>query len=261
MSVQKPRAIRCCQRGTVAYRMCPPSSWEIGSRFNIVTNMPTQPANATGWTSTAGVEQCTKWRTTRVTIESPSTAVSPSSPRSMPGSGPCPGSACQVRRQRVRAREQGQRIVVRDRPGQHGTCERRGQERRQKKHDVQCPALPPPPEGPRENEMPSVGLVGPVVAAEPVGEHRGECRGRPGMGRMYKRVNDFPIRKGCRPPRDQKRAQVHRAPLTRSAGNPTIALSYSFELPDSIFNPFTSPPRGFARRRPTEQRHTWISLN
>src|SRR3989449_1071600 len=91
--------------------------------------------------------------------------------------------------------------------------------------------------------------------------HDGERRGGPGMGRMYKRVNDFPIRKGCRPPRDQKRAQVHGAPLTRRAENPTIALSHPFELPDSIFNPFTSPPRGFARRRPTEQRHTWISLN
>ncbi len=63
------------------------------------------------------------------------------------------------------------------------------------------------------------------------------------MGRMYKRVNDFPIRKGCRPPCDQKRAQVHGAPLTRRAENPTIALSHPFELPDSIFNPFTSPPR------------------
>src|SRR5438034_7758355 len=53
--------------------------------------------------------------------------------------------------------------------------------------------------------MPPVGLVRPVVAAGPLGEHRGERRGGPGMGRMYKRVNDFPIRKGCRPPRDQKR--------------------------------------------------------
>src|SRR5712692_8739675 len=97
--------------------------------------------------------------------------------------------------------------------------------------------------------MPPVGLVRPVVAAGPVREHGGERRGGPDMGRMYKPVNDFPIRKGCRPPRDQKRAQVHRAPLTRSAENPTIALSHPFELPDSIFNPFTSPPRGFARRR------------
>src|SRR6266550_3396587 len=71
------------------------------------------------------------------------------------------------------------------------------------------------------------------------------CRnpGWPGMGRMYKRVNDFPIRKGGRPPCDQKRAQVHGAPLTRRAENPTIALSHPFELPDSIFDAFTSPPR------------------
>src|SRR5207302_8019605 len=91
--------------------------------------------------------------------------------------------------------------------------------------------------------MPPVGLVRPVVAAGPRGEHRGERRGGPGMGRMYKRVNDFPIRKGCRPPRDQKRAQVHSPPLTRGAENRTIALSHSFELPDSIFNAFTSPLR------------------
>src|SRR6266853_869129 len=169
---------------------------------------------------------------------------------------PCRHRACQVRRQRVRTREQVQRIVVGDRTRQHCICERRGQERCQKKHDVQRPALPPPAEGPRENEMPPVGLVRPVVAAGPLREAGGERRGGPGVGRMYKRVNDFPIGEGCGPPRDQKRAQVHGAPLTRSAGNPTIVFSYTFELPDSIFDPFTSPPRGFARRRATEQRHT-----
>src|SRR3989442_884387 len=109
--------------------------------------------------------------------------------------------------------------------------------------------------------MPPVGLVRPVVAAGPLGEHDGERRGGPGMGRMYKRVNDFPIRKGCRPPRDQKRAQFYGAPLTRRAENPTIPLSPPCALPDSFSTPSPSPPGGFARRRPTEQRHTWISLN
>src|SRR2546429_9894450 len=91
--------------------------------------------------------------------------------------------------------------------------------------------------------MPPVGLVRPVVAAGPLGEHRGERGGGPGMGEMYKRVNDFPIRKGCRPPRDKKRAQAHRPPLTRGAETPTIALSPSFDLPDPISTASTPPPR------------------
>src|SRR5881392_676780 len=73
---------------------------------------------------------------------------------------------------------------------------------RQEQRDMEAPALATPSERPGEDEMTTVRLVRPVVAAGPLGEHDGERRGRPGMGRMYKRVNDFPIRKGCRPPRD-----------------------------------------------------------
>src|SRR3989454_4067903 len=47
---QKANATRWCHRGSRAYRMCPPSSWPMGSRLSIVTNIPTHPANATGCT-------------------------------------------------------------------------------------------------------------------------------------------------------------------------------------------------------------------
>src|SRR2546425_11385642 len=114
---------------------------------------------------------------------------------------------------------------------------------------------------PRSTLFPYTTLFRSVIAARPVGQGGGERRGGSGMDRMYKRINEFPIREGRRTPCGQKSGQVHGAPLTRRAENPTIALSHPFELPDSIFDAFTSPPRGFARRRATEQRHTWISLN
>src|SRR4029077_13526517 len=50
MTHQNTKAIRWCQRGSAAYRMCPPSSCEIGSRLSIVTNIPNHPAKAKGWT-------------------------------------------------------------------------------------------------------------------------------------------------------------------------------------------------------------------
>jgi len=85
---------------------------------------------------------------------------------------------------------------------------------------------------------------------------RRQCRRHWSVGSMYD------VRAHVRgPPREQEPGQIHGAPLTRGRRNPTIALSHPFELPDSIFNAFTSPPRDFARRRTTEHRHTWISLN
>src|SRR6184192_4306848 len=161
----------------------------------------------------------------------------------------------------VTTREKHQWTGIGDPAGEDRTGERDRIQRGDKQDEVGHPALPPPGERPREDEMAAIRLVRPVVAAGRVGERRGECRRGPGMGRMYKRINDFPVREGGRPPRHQKLGQVHGPPLTRRRENPTIALSHPFELPDSIFNAFTSPPRGFARRRATEQRHTWISLN
>src|ERR1043166_3496449 len=47
---QKARATRWCHCGSRAYRICPPSSWPMGSRLSIVTNIPTQPETAGGRT-------------------------------------------------------------------------------------------------------------------------------------------------------------------------------------------------------------------
>src|SRR6267143_2531709 len=68
---QKASATRRCHRGSRAYRMCPPSSWPMGSRLSIVTNIPTQPANASGPTITAFAPSWNTWRATTVTGESP----------------------------------------------------------------------------------------------------------------------------------------------------------------------------------------------
>src|SRR2546425_5420577 len=159
------------------------------------------------------------------------------------------------------AREKGQQAGVRNSPGQHRASEGGRVQRGGEQRGMEAPALTASGTRLRENQMAAVGLVRPVVAARPLGQHRRQRGGGPDVGRMYKSINDFPIREGRGPPREQEPGQVHGAPLTRGAGEPTIALSYPFELPDPIFDAFTSPPRDFARRRTTEQRHTWISLN
>src|SRR3989441_9286095 len=48
-----------------------PSSWAMGSRLSIVTNIPIHPARAIGLSATA--PECVKCRTSSVTAESPST--------------------------------------------------------------------------------------------------------------------------------------------------------------------------------------------
>src|SRR6266568_3467717 len=93
----------------------------------------------------------------------------------------------------------------------YGGDERRGEERRREEQQMQPPGLAvPTPQRAREDEMASLRLVRPVGGPGPARERRGERRGGPGMRRMYKRVNHFPVRERCRPPCEQERAQVHR---------------------------------------------------
>src|SRR2546427_11292311 len=60
----------------------------------------------------------------------------------------------------VTAREKRQRTGIWDPAGEDGTGERDRVESGEKQHDVQCPALAPPPEGPRENERSEERRVG-----------------------------------------------------------------------------------------------------
>src|SRR5881396_3444975 len=66
------------------------------------------------------------------------------------------------------------------------------------------------PERARQHQVASVRLVGPIGGAGPAFQRRGQRWGGPGMRRMYKRVNHFPVRERCRPPGEQELAQVHR---------------------------------------------------
>src|SRR5690348_8721117 len=116
---------------------------------------------------------------------------------------------------------------------------------------MEPPPLGAPANGAREHHMAPIGLVRPVVAPGPLAERALERRRRAGVRRMYKRVNDFPVGQAGGAPGEQERGEIHGAPLTGRFGNPTIVLSHSFEIPDSIFNALTPPPRGFARRRAT----------
>src|SRR5207245_10092241 len=57
-----------------------------------------------------------------------------------------------------------------------------------------------------QDEMASLRLVRPVVRAGPALQRGGELRRGFDMGRMYKRVNHFPVRQGGGAPRQEKRA-------------------------------------------------------
>src|SRR5579884_2100655 len=253
----------------------------------MVTNIPTQPANAAGWRSTAEAPGCTRRRSASVTRESPSTAVSPSSPSSSPVSAPWPGSGREsasptastgrattnpaigpatptsnswrrserhrnevrrgdvevvapggeivtelvaqqhreqrerehesrrpgprgVRRQRIGAREQVERVVVGDRPREHGAGKRGGEQGGEEESGMQRPPRAPPRERPREHQVPAAGFVRPVIAPGPARERRGERRGGAGVGRMYKRVNHFPVGEDGGPPGEEEIGEVHR---------------------------------------------------
>src|SRR5204863_5608885 len=102
------------------------------------------------------------------------------------------------------ARERGERDVpaaeevdgvgVGNRPRQDGACERGGEQGGEKQHSVERPPLSPrPSQRAGEDEMTAVGLVGPVVVTGPALERQSERGGGGGVGRMYKRINHFPI--------------------------------------------------------------------
>src|SRR6266576_95297 len=62
-----------------------------------------------------------------------------------------------------------------------------------------------------ENEVAPVSLVRPVIAPRPLPEgvsERGRNRG-PGVGRIYKRINNFAVVEGGGPPRQEKWGETH----------------------------------------------------
>jgi len=94
----------------------------------------------------------------------------------------------------VTAREKRQGTGIGNPAREDGTGECDRIEGREKQQDVGRPALTAPGERACEDEVPPIRLVGPVVVAGPLGEHGGERGGGPDVPRMYKSINDFPIR-------------------------------------------------------------------
>ncbi len=117
----------------------------------------------------------------------------------------------EVPRERVRAEQQRQRVrVERDRAQEHGAHERGREQCGREEQQVYRPGVAAaPPDRAGEDQVPSVRLVGPVVAAGPVGERSGQRRRRAGVRRMYKRVNHFPVGQGGGAPGEEVGAQVH----------------------------------------------------
>ena len=75
---------------------------------------------------------------------------------------------------------------------------------------MQQPALAPPGRGGAgQDEVTPIRFVRPVVDAGPLGQRPGQLRGGAGVRRMYKRINDFPVPQGSRPPREEVGGQVH----------------------------------------------------
>ncbi|HMG17678.1 MAG TPA: hypothetical protein VK573_03050 [Gemmatimonadales bacterium] len=60
--------------------------------------------------------------------------------------------------------------------------------------------------------MAAVAVVGPVVRPRPFAQGSRQLRGRwgPGVDRIYKRVNNFTIVKGCGPPCDEVWGEAYR---------------------------------------------------
>ncbi len=110
----------------------------------------------------------------------------------------------------VGAREEIEGVGVGNRPGEHGSGEGGGEQGGDEERDVEQPPLGPRP-GDRagEDQMSPVGLRSPVVATGPAGERLGEL-GRGGrVGRIYKRINHFPVRQERGAPRHQELGQRH----------------------------------------------------
>src|SRR5438046_7026082 len=105
--------------------------------------------------------------------------------------------------ERVRAREQTQNAVVGDRTAEDGPRDGCGQQGREEQRYVYPPALPAPPQRPREDEVTPVGLVRPVVASGPHVERLRQGRRGLGVVRMFKRVNEFQVREVGRDYREE----------------------------------------------------------
>ena len=74
------------------------------------------------------------------------------------------------------------------------------------------------------------------------------------MGRIYKRVNDFPISQRDGPPRQEKPCEAHGCALSLSLRTPPHSQV-------SIFTATTPASRGSPAVAHTELKHTWISPN
>src|ERR1051325_6257065 len=106
--------------------------------------------------------------------------------------------------------------------------------------DVQPPRFARPDRRPREDEVPAVRLIGPVMSAGPFPQRRRERGGRRGVGWIYKCVNDFTVMEGSSPPRHQKPCEAH-------AGALYLIVRIPLDSQVSIFNQDNPPSRGSPR--------------
>src|SRR5260370_23073532 len=74
----------------------------------------------------------------------------------------------------------------------------------------------------RQDEMTAIPLVRPVIAPRPLPQCVSDCGRwrRPGVDRIYKRINDFAVVEGSSPPRQQEPCEAHGRVLYLSVRTP-----------------------------------------
>src|SRR2546422_11472749 len=88
-------------------------------------------------------------------------------------------------------------------PTDQGAGHRRQEQCGREQQRVHRPRFPRLEGGAREHEMAPIPLAGPVVTPWPLAEGGSQLWGGSGVGRIYKRVNNFPGVEGRGPPRRQ----------------------------------------------------------
>ena len=101
----------------------------------------------------------------------------------------------------------------RDSAAEHRARQCRRDEHSREEQDVYAPRFPTLVRAPRKDEVTAFRLIGPVVSPGPFAEGGGQRRGGTGVHRIYKRINNFTVVKGGRPPRQQEPCEGHARPL------------------------------------------------